>query len=722
MQNAGQRDYGPCDYKIKDPGLPENLPRQKYVDGTCVFINEGKQQRCNDASLNGGGGLCSPVTLPKRGGVHLYQFRATVGSPAELDAVDISNKGTLTQVGLGPILPFSAPEVVHFSPSVNIEKTVHLGSLITCSNGQELVQGRQRDTITYCFQVTNTGNTYLDNVTVTDPENGMEPITTIPFMAPGDVRVVKFETTMPGLPILTNATVTGEPRLVNRNPIPTYDGGPVTDLDDAGVDPIPYLPGIAIQKYVGRAGSSCNIESMEDETYFSEDTKFEYCYVINNVGDECLVNVTTSDVAPGGIGTQSIPKLCPGDSAVMLTGPTTATKTNVPSTDASVFGTGEFSGSIVSSSDPAAVDIPAFTPKLSMKKYAGPQGSSCNIELMQDETYLAKDTKFEYCYVITNIGNECVVNVELSDEGALGGIGKQSIPKLCPDDTAVMITGPPTKSTTDVPSIDATISGTGEFSDSIVSSSDAAAVDIPDFAPKLSIKKYAGPQGSGCNVEMMQDETYLAEDTKFEYCYVINNIGNECVVNVTLTDHAMGGIGSHSITKICPGENATMINGLPSSTNTSVPSSDATLTGNGEYSGIDVNVKDPVAVEYVEPVVLGTAGIKIAKTVHLDDIATCFSGQELEYGFKDTVVTYCYEVTNTGNVALDVVLTDISVGTSETFPLAVGSSTFVKKVSTITGNLASLGVAVGTPVDGGAVVEDSDPAGVELLPVKPTCV
>ena len=190
-------DYGPCDYRIKDPGLPENLPRQKYVDGTCVFIYDDKEEPCDDASLNGGMGLCSTATLKKRGGVHLYRFRATVGSPAELDEVNISNQGTLTQEALGPILPFSAPEVVHFNPSINIKKTVHAGALTSCTNGLELLQGRPRDIITYCFQVTNTGNTFLDNVVVTDPDNGMEPITMIPFMAPGDVLFFQFETTMP---------------------------------------------------------------------------------------------------------------------------------------------------------------------------------------------------------------------------------------------------------------------------------------------------------------------------------------------------------------------------------------------------------------------------------------------------------------------------------------------------------------------------------------------
>ncbi len=770
--------------------------------------------------------------------MHLYKFNATIGSPAEIDDVSISNQGNLTQTTLGPILPFSVPEVIHFRPSVSIEKTVHKGPLITCSNGLELYAGREREIITYCFQVTNTGNSYLDQVVVTDPGNNMTNITTIPMLAPGETTFVKFETQIPSLPIRTNATVIAEPRLVNKNIIPTYTGGPVTDSDDAGVNPIPYLPAITVKKYAGPQGSSCSIGNMKDDTYLAadtkfeycyvvsstgdecllnvtltdnsiggigiqsipklcsndtaftisgpgtisivdvpstdvsvkaigensgkevtsadpaavdipdfapmvsvkkyagppgsscsistmkddvylaQDTKFEYCYVVSNVGDECLINVTLTDAAIGGIGTQSIPKLCPFDTPISITGPTTTSLVDIAPTDASVKGKGEYSTKEVTAKDPAAIDIPAFAPRVSVKKYAGPPGSSCSIGNMQDDIFSALDTKFEYCYVISNTGNECVVDLTLSD-AAVGGIGVHSITKLCPSDTAILVTGPTTTSLVDVPPTDAAVKGKGEYSGLETTAKDPAGIDIPNFAPTISIKKYAGPEGASCDVEKMKDDTYVTEDSKFEYCYVIINTGNECVLNLNIIDNAAGGIGSQGLGMVCPGDEPIEISGPPSTTIVTIPQTDAVVTGNGQYSGIAASAQDPASVEYVP---LGIPSISIEKTVHLGELPTCFDGRELEYGFSGTVVTYCYEVTNTGDVLLNVVLTDVPVGTSESFPLAPGSSIFVKKVSSITSDLTSPGVVKGTPTDGRPPVEDSDPAGVKLVPDKVPCV
>jgi len=838
VQNAGQKNYGPCDYKIMYPGLPANLPRQTYVDGSCVFEYNGESQSCTDALLNSDDGLCSPVELPNRGGVHFYKFQATIGGPEVINSVDISNQGNLTQVGLGPTLPFSAATQINFRPSINIEKTVHQGSLETCSNGAEIQEGRQGDVVTYCYEVKNTGNSYLSNVVVTDPLIAMPPSSPI-SLAPGEVTFVKFQTSIPASAITTNATVVGTPVLVNGETIPTYQGGQVTDTDSAGVVPILYVSAVSVKKYAGPPGSNCDTDAMEDGTFLATTLEFEYCYVVSSTGDECVTGVTLSDTATGGISSRTIGTVCPSDTPQKIVGPITTTKDKIPSTNVTVTGTGEFSAVTLTSSDPAAVDIPAYSPAITVKKYAGPVGSgctianmfddtysttdtnfeycyiitntgnecitggslsdsavggvttsfaklckddtplqiigpassttvdivstpgivtgqgeytktsvdasdpaaidipvfqpsieikkyagqvgsSCNIDAMEDDTYLATNLKFEYCYVIKNLGNECLLDLTLTDS-ALGGIGTRSISKLCKDDAPVTIIGAATTTTTDVPSIPATVTGTGEYSTQPITASDPAEVVVPDYVPSLTIKKYAGPEGSACNLDLMEDETYTAEDKRFEYCYVIDNNGNECVVNVVLADPALGGIASQSLAKICPDDGEIKIPGLPTSIDSSIPSTDAVLTGTGEFTGVAVNVQDPAEVIYVPPVILNLA-ISIEKTVHLGNVPTCYDGQELEYGFSGTVVTYCYKVTNPGDVPLNVVVTDGPVGTNESFMLPPGLSTWVKKVSSITADLSSPGVAIGTPlVESEDSVTDMDPAGVKLVPEKPVC-
>jgi hypothetical protein len=121
----------------------------------------------------------------------------------------------------------------------------------------------------------------------------------------------------------------------------------------------------------------------------------------------------------------------------------------------------------------------------------------------------------------------------------------------------------------------------------------------------------------------------------------------------------------------------------------------------------------------ITPAAPSNPNIMIEKTVHLGKLLKCFNGSELQHGVRDQVITYCYKVTNTGNIALvNVHVTDDSVGTDETLtedPLAPGKTMWVRKISSISDNLKSMGAAVGSPDDGGADVQHADDAGVMML-------
>jgi hypothetical protein len=150
-------------------------------------------------------------------------------------------------------------------------------------------------------------------------------------------------------------------------------------------------------------------------------------------------------------------------------------------------------------------------------------------------------------------------------DNAVGGV-KTTFAKLCKENPPVKIVGPASSTVVDITSTPGTVSGKGEYTGTSVSASDPAAIDIPDFQPSLEIKKYAGPVGSNCNVTTMQDETYVATNLKFEYCYVIKSVGNECVLNLTLSDSALGGVGTRSIGKLCKSDAPVSIIGLPTTT------------------------------------------------------------------------------------------------------------------------------------------------------------
>jgi len=109
------------------------------------------------------------------------------------------------------------------------------------------------DLVAYCFIVTNTGDTTLSSVLITDPLLGAS--INVPNLAPGGVSVQFFNSTITS--DLTNtASVAGDPSFANGTPIP---GEPnVTDEDTAAVELV--APSITIAKtvYLGQdGGASC---------------------------------------------------------------------------------------------------------------------------------------------------------------------------------------------------------------------------------------------------------------------------------------------------------------------------------------------------------------------------------------------------------------------------------------------------------------------------------
>jgi hypothetical protein len=86
--------------------------------------------------------------------------------------------------------------------------------------------------VTYCFEVTNTGDTYLNNVKIKDPELGLQKSLNIP-LAPGETVIVGLEDTIQET-VHSDAVVTGKPVDGKGDAIPGF--GKVTDQDTAGVD------------------------------------------------------------------------------------------------------------------------------------------------------------------------------------------------------------------------------------------------------------------------------------------------------------------------------------------------------------------------------------------------------------------------------------------------------------------------------------------------------
>ena len=93
-------------------------------------------------------------------------------------------------------------------PAVSVAKTVyagHDGGAGCGTAGGELVTGRAGDAVTWCLVVTNTGETNLSAVTVTDPNVAIPPgEQVIALLAPGQSTTISIESSIDG--DLTNTT------------------------------------------------------------------------------------------------------------------------------------------------------------------------------------------------------------------------------------------------------------------------------------------------------------------------------------------------------------------------------------------------------------------------------------------------------------------------------------------------------------------------------------
>lgn len=275
-------------------------------------------------------------------------------------------------------------------------------------------------------------------------------------------------------------------------------------------DPLPpvitttVVPIIDIKKYAGPAGS-CNEEGMPllfDNEYImpSATTAWQYCYkiTVTKESQECINKINMTDDAPLG-GTGGIVSLdaatggslCPGASVFHAGIVKTGLINPEGPFDAKVAGIGMVSKKNVTDLDPATV-IPDYQPTIKITKYAGPVGK-CGVDMsaMADGTYTTgSDFSFQYCYVIVNNGNECLEAASMiDDELAVSGfqtpqtvVGTVKPGMLCPGEK-VTLSGPPSVTTTGEPLVNATVTGTGEYSGVVANSTDPAAV-VLSVCPK----------------------------------------------------------------------------------------------------------------------------------------------------------------------------------------------------------------------------------------------
>jgi len=278
------------------------------------------------------------------------------------------------------------------NPGLVIEK---IGTLVD-ENQDGIAQ--VGETISYVFEVSNTGSVTLTNVTVSDPLVTVSG-TAIPVLLPGQID----NTTFTGLYTLTqadidNGNVANTATANGQDP----DGNDVTDSSDEDV-PTPQNPGIAIIK-----NGTLNDANGDGIPQVGE--SIIYTFIVSNTGNVTLTNVTVND---------PLVTVSGGPIAILPVGATD----NTTFTGVYQLTIADINNGSVENTATVSGDDPNGNPITDDDLEETPLTPSPNIELLKasslnDENgngFTDVGETISYVFTVINTGNTTLTNVTVTD-------------------------------------------------------------------------------------------------------------------------------------------------------------------------------------------------------------------------------------------------------------------------------------------------------------------
>lgn len=158
----------------------------------------------------------------------------TIGTPSDGNGTPLPNVEPPTDTD-------DAVVILPTTPGLTLQKTVYEGhdSGENCA-GDELVEAPTGTEITYCFEVTNSGTTHQNDVTVQDSDLGIS-LTSPDLLASGESVMLFYETTLEEA-LINTANATAVPSEPNGDPIPELENQ--LAIDTAEVIPLSRLGNI----------------------------------------------------------------------------------------------------------------------------------------------------------------------------------------------------------------------------------------------------------------------------------------------------------------------------------------------------------------------------------------------------------------------------------------------------------------------------------------------
>lgn len=505
--------------------------------------------------------------------------------------------------------------------------------------------------IEYTFTITNTGNLPLTNIDLSDELEGISDIeyqtlneadftgdiATLVFN-PGDVLVATATYGVTQMDfdygqVQNNAEVVGDP--FGYDPTDPNSPQPVEDDDNANVP--------------GELTSAISLEKTTPTTTVAlVGEEISYTFVITNIGNTTLTNITLEDPMLGGEIALDETVLQPDES-------TTVTQTYLV-TQADID-----AGEILNTANVEGTPPPAYTDNPDNPNTVTDEDSEDvdvnqepAIELIKEanEDELVAGTTIEYTFTATNTGNTTLTKVNLVDEleglSEITYIAVDGVPVVDADNITLEPNQVLTASATyDVTQADidygqvhniATVEGTPPLSDEPVTDEDEKWVP---HDPELSIEL----------VKTSDKQVVTEAGEEIEFTFTVTNTSSVTLVDVNVSDPMLEDLNIDIVldrTTLLPGQSTT---GTATYTVTEADISAGTITNLATVTGTPPNPEDPNPEDPSEVEVL------VAK-IDLEKSST--PGIFTEAGQE---ITYLLNVTNTGEVTLNnIVLKDEKLG------------------------------------------------------------
>lgn len=188
-------------------------------------------------------------------------------------------------------------------PGIKIEKTVYEGNYSTTKTGTDLIGRVSGDALTYMFEITNTGNTYLSEIEVGDLQlgitlAGMTIVSGTTMLASGEKLIAYYQTTFTS--DIFNTAVTTGTAVYDSTGTAIPGMSKPTDSDTAEARKI--NPGIIIEKsvYSGHtSGAGTGVELLVGAV----GENITYLFKVTNTSDTYLkdIIITDENISIGGV-------------------------------------------------------------------------------------------------------------------------------------------------------------------------------------------------------------------------------------------------------------------------------------------------------------------------------------------------------------------------------------------------------------------------------------